>query len=220
MCGRYHLTAPPQAIREAFALDGPTPNLPARYNVAPTQAAPVVGLDKEGRRKLSELRWGFVPRWSQGPDPKRLMINARAETAASSPAFRDSFRQRRCLVPADGFYEWRSEGGRKLPMRFALADGALFAFAGLWDLWRSKDGEETLASFAILTTSANALVAPIHDRMPIIVAPTDYEAWLRGDADAAAALLRPFPAAAMRFSPASPRLNSPRVEGPECWDAA
>ncbi len=218
MCGRYSLTTPVEALRSLFRLVG-NPNLPPRFNIAPTQDAAVVRPVQGGaERELAMLRWGLVPSWSRGPDSRYGMINARAETVAEKPAYRAAFRQRRCLVPADGFYEWRQQGGRKQPYRFCLKEGGAFALAGLWESWSGGENE-TIESFTIIVTDANALVRPIHDRMPVIVDPVDHDAWLDAEGTAvseALALLRPFEAEAMTAYPVSPRVNSPRNDDAEC----
>ena len=225
MCGRYSLTSPPEAIQRLFKLAPPLPNLAPRYNIAPTQEAPVIGLRKDGdERGLAMLRWGLVPFWSDGPDSRYSMINARAETVRSKPAFRAAFKARRCLVPADGFYEWKArEGGAKQPHRIVRADGEPFAFAGLWEHWEPKEGQEgegqegePIRSFTIIVTGANELLKPIHERMPVILAPEDHERWLAGEPDEAAELLRPFPAGELRAYPVSTRVNAPKNDDPGC----
>ncbi len=221
MCGRYSLTAPPEAVGRLFELAGPMPNLEPRYNIAPTQAAPVVGLKPDGEtRGLAMLRWGLVPSWSDGPDSRLSMINARAETVRTKPAFRAAFKARRCLVPADGFYEWQAQGkGRpKQPHRIVRRDGAPFAFAGLWERWQPKDGEPIL-SFTIIVTDANELLKPIHERMPVILEPGDHEAWLGAAPEEAEALLRPLAADRLEAYPVSPRVNSPKNDDPACIEA-
>ena len=161
-------------MRRVFNVTGPLPNVPPRYNIAPTQDAPVVRQTKDAdEREMDMLRWGLVPSWSQGPDSGYSMINARAETVATKPAFRSAFRFRRCLVPADGFYEWRKVAGRKQPYRITVKDGEPFAFAGLWEHWTGPDGY-VVQSFTIVVTEANELLRPIHDRMPVILDPADY----------------------------------------------
>jgi putative SOS response-associated peptidase YedK len=202
MCGRYSLTTAPEAMRQLFDLSGPLANLPPRYNIAPTQEAPVVRAAAEGGgRELALLRWGLVPAWSQGPDSRYSMINARAETVAEKPSFRTALKERRCLVPADGFYEWARRPGGKQPYRIGLAGGAPFAFAGLWEHWRGGNGDgDEIQSFTIIVTQANDTLAAIHERMPVIVAPADYGLWLEGGPKAteeARALLRPYPGEAM-----------------------
>ena len=180
-----------------------------RYNVAPTQAMPVVRM-VDGKRELALLRWGLIPSWAKDPKIGNSLINARGETVHEKPAFRSAFKARRCLVPADGFYEWRKlPGGGKQPYRITMADGSPFAFAGLWERW--DKGEEPLETFTIITTSANELVAPIHDRMPVILDPADYDAWLESpDTAIPIALIQPYPAKRMSAYPVSTRVNSPR----------
>lgn len=219
MCGRYSLTTPPEAMARLFRITAPLPNLPPRYNIAPTQDAPVVRPLVEGPmgRALAMLRWGLVPHWSVAPDSRYSMFNARAETVAEKRAFRQAFRQRRCLVPADGFYEWRKEGGRKQPYHIRLKGGGLFAFAGLWEYWRGA--ETIIESFAIIVTDANALLRPIHERMPVILHGADHDAWLDAGStgpEDAKALLRPFPADEMEAHAVSSRVNSARHDDPAC----
>ncbi len=218
MCGRYSFTVPPEAMRWLFALTGPLPNFEARYNIAPTQDAPVIRLNAaSGERKAAMFRWGLVPSWSKGPDSRHLMINARAETVAEKPAFRAALRHRRCLVPADGFYEWRKEGARKQPYRICQHDGEPFALAGLWERWEGAG--EAIHSFAIVVTEANDLVRPIHDRMPVILDPLDYGAWLgAGAADEATRLLKPFGEGELTAYPVSLHVNSPKNDDRGCID--
>lgn len=203
MCGRYSLTTTPDELRRLFGFDS-LPNLAPRYNVCPTQEAPIVRLTQAGRRELAQLRWGPPGGPGRGP-----LINARGETVAQLPAFRDSFRRRRCLVPADGFYEWRVENGTKQPFRIGFRGGAPFAFAGIWQ----DEG------FTIVTTDANAKLAPIHERMPVILTTDDYATWLdthERNAQAALALLRPFPPDTMAFYRVGPHVNSARNDDPAC----
>jgi len=215
MCGRYSQTASLEEISRLFGVTERL-NLPPRYNIAPTQDAPVVRLDKDGARQLLQMRWGLIPFWAKDQKMGNRLINARAEAAATAPAFRDAFKARHCLVAADGFYEWRNEGGKKQPWRITLTDGGPFAFAGLWERWRDAAGA-WIRSFTILTTDANELVKPIHARMPVILDPKDHEAWLAvGDTKAQAALLRPFPAEAMRAYRVNPIVNNARVDEPAC----
>jgi putative SOS response-associated peptidase YedK len=217
MCGRTNLTATPAELAEAFALDeAEMPALTPRYNIAPTQPMPVVRLDAARcRRRLALLRWGLVPAGAADLGVGARMINARSETVCTRTAFRDAFRQRRCLIPASGFYEWRRVEGIHQPYLLRRRDGRVMALAGLWETWApppSPTGaSEPVESCTILTTSANELVARLHDRMPVVLDPADYEQWL--DVGAAAAsllpLLRPCPAAEMVAIPVSPRVNSP-----------
>ena len=219
MCGRYSLTTAPEAMRQLFALSGPPANLAPRYNIAPSQEAPVVRPAREGGgRELAFLRWGLVPAWSKGPDSRYSMINARAETVAEKPSFRAALRHRRCLVPADGFYEWQRRAGAKQPYRIGLAGGAPFAFAGLWEHWHGAEGDE-IQSFTIITTAANAALAPIHDRMPVILERADYGLWLEGGPEAtteAQTLLHASPDEATTAYPVSSHVNNPRNDDARC----
>ncbi len=217
MCGRYSLTTAPEALRRLFDFSN-LPNLAARYNIAPTQEVAAVRGDGGGARELVMLRWGLVPSWATDISIGAKMINARAETVAEKPAFRSAFRHRRCLVPADGFYEWRAEDGRKQPFRIGMKGGAPFAFAGLWERWEPEGGD-VVETVAIVTTDANEKLRPIHHRMPVIVAPDDYTAWLdteAGDTGPARALLRPYPGEPMAFYRVDPRVNNARNDDPEC----
>lgn len=229
MCGRYTLTTPVEDLVEHLDLDREAEQelidlaLAPRYNVAPSQEVLIVAT-RDGRRAPRRARWGLVPSFVQ--DPRAIgarWINARAETAATLPAFRAAFRRRRCLVPADGFYEWKREPGRaaKTPWRLQLAGGGPCAFAGLWERWRGADGAE-IVSCAVLTTAPNALVAAVHDRMPAILPRERYAAWLREDApvDALAALLEPFPADRMEAWPVSTLVNRPAFDDPLCLERA
>jgi len=215
MCGRYSLTSAPEAMRQLFDLDGPPLNLEPRYNIAPTQDAPVIRARDDSKRELAMLRWGLVPSWSKdGPDSGYSMINARAETVADKPAYRGAFRDKRCLVPADGFYEWKKEGKAKQPFRFTMADDAPFLLAGLWERWRRPDGSD-LQSFTIIVTTPNPLVAQVHDRMPVILDRAGAAQWLEGGSrDAMLALLVAFPAERMAVTMVSKRVNSPANDDP------
>ncbi|MCA0200645.1 MAG: SOS response-associated peptidase [Proteobacteria bacterium] len=212
MCGRYKLVAPTGRVFDEFELVGTRLNLQPRYNMAPTQEAPVVRRMPSGRQ-ISLIRWGLIPGWSAPQRPGVPVgtgqINARAETVAEKPTFRDAMKQRRCLVVADGFYEWRQDGREKRPMLFEKADGGLMAFAGLWERW------EGLESFAIICTNANTLVGTIHDRMPVILAKDHWDAWLDTDRNSVASvlpLLTSYPADTMTMRPVSPRLNKTSAE--------
>lgn len=215
MCGRYTQTAGFEELAERFCLSGGDPGLAPRWNQAPGQDAPVIVGGEDGPR-LVLMRWGLVPSWSREGPAGFTAINARSETAAQRPAFKGPLRASRCLVPADGFYEWA--GGKaagRAPLRFALAGGGHFAMAGLWDRWEGEGGP--LLGFAILTTGANDLVARLHGRMPAILAPGDEDAWLdpkRSDPEQLGPLLRPLPAKSMTAAPASARVNRPQNEGP------
>jgi len=213
MCGRFLLTADPRALADYFTL----PDFPAqmpRYNIAPGQNVPVV-VEADGARLLRTMRWGLVPSWAKDAAVGFRSINARSETAADKPVFRAAFRRRHCLVPASGFYEWRASGKKKQPMLFRPREG-LFAFAGLWETW--QDGAVKLETCAVLTTAANGLVRPLHDRMPAVLDPKDFAAWLvpSGEKERDLQLLRPYPADAMTAAEANPWVNDARHEGPQC----
>jgi len=217
MCGRYKLSTPGEDLRNVFGFVE-HPNLAARYNIAPTQEAPVLRQRREpkGERTLQNLRWGLIPSWAKDIKLAATLINARGETVDSKPAFANAFRKRRCLVPADGFYEWTGASPGKQPYLIARRDGAPFAFAGLWERWIDRrDGKETpLDSFTIVTTDANALLRPLHERMPVILPDSAYAAWLDPDADPATLkkLLKPAPENLLAYVPVSPRVNSARVD--------
>ena len=214
MCGRYELHSNPAAIALAFGLARP-PEIAARYNIAPTDDVPIVRVGNDGERELVRMRWGLVPRWAKDPSIGSRMINARGETLADKQSFRTAYRRHRCLLPADGFYEWRpaahgSAGGepaRRQPQRIGMADGSLFGLAGIYERWLSEEGE-VIDSCAIVTTDANALLMPIHDRMPVIVAPEHYARWLDPANAEVADLIAPYPASAMTYHPVSTRVNS------------
>ena len=218
MCGRYTLTVTPEKLRELFGFDV-TPNLQPRFNIAPTQLAPVVRAGGGGRR-IDLMRWGLVPSWSKDTSIASKLINARGETLSDKPSFRDAFAQRRCLVPADGFYEWRKEGEGKQPFRIGMKGGAPFAFAGLWESWTAPadadNAGETVETFSVVTTAANARLRPIHHRMPVIVDPADYDSWLTGASEAAQAVIRPFPPDDMAFYRVTTRVNSVRNDDEGC----
>jgi putative SOS response-associated peptidase YedK len=218
MCGRFVLAADPAELTSHFGLEQP-PDLTARYNVAPSQLVAVVAPKADPmKRGLALLKWGLVPYWSQDGRP---YINARCETVGGLASFSDAFRHRRCVIPATGFYEWRGEGKKRVPMHFRLASGGVMGFAGLWDKWTDESGKK-LFTCCVITTPANAVVAPYHDRMPAILAPEDYAAWLDHAAPLkdAHALLRPFPAERMVVGPANPLVNSPKNEGADLLDPA
>src|SRR5215472_813694 len=191
MCGRYASFLPAEALRALFQTTNPTPNWEPTWNMAPTRDAPVVRLHPQTRaRHLDLLRWGLVPHWAKDPKSVRQPINARAETVATAPMFRDALERRRCLVPADAFYEWQAIDGTKQPYAVARADGQPMVFAGLWEGWRGADGT-VLRTFTIVTTNANQVLRPLHERMSVILEPADWPAWLGELEGGAAALLRP-----------------------------
>src|SRR6266566_263289 len=193
MCGRYAITSAPEAIRRLFQVSGPTPNFAPHYNVAPGQELPVIRLHPAtGERVLGTLRWGLIPYLSKDPKIAWKCINARGETVKTTPAFRAAYRSRRCLVPADAFYEWKANGKAKQPYAIAMRDRQPFAFAGLWENWKDPTSAEWVRTFTIITTAPNEVVAPLHDRMPVILARSDYDRWLGDEADPAL-LIRPYP---------------------------
>lgn len=192
-----------------------------RYNIAPTQPVPVVRCEPQGtppQRELVELHWGLIPHWAKDPKIGARMINARAETITQKPAYKAAMRRRRCLLPADGFFEWRSEGGRKQPYFIDLRDDGLFAFAGLWESWEGPD-HSSIESCTLLTTEPNELIRPIHNRMPVLLPPEAYDLWLdpaEQDPARLLPLLRPYPAERMRAHAVSTLVNSPRNDSPAC----
>ncbi|MEO6326599.1 MAG: SOS response-associated peptidase [Thermoanaerobaculia bacterium] len=217
MCGRYTQTKAESLLRKRFRFQGTELEMPPRYNLAPGQEARVV-LTSESGRRLVPMRWGLVPSWAEDESIGNRLINARAETLLQKPSFRTAFQQRRCLVPADSFFEWKKEPGskRKVPIRFVLKGEDPFAFAGLWEAWRAPDGHE-LRTFTVITSLPNRLVAEVHDRMPAILKEEDEEAWLDPtltDPARLAPLLAPFPAERMEAYAVSSRVNSGQIDEP------
>jgi putative SOS response-associated peptidase YedK len=213
MCGRYTLKTPVNVLAEQFQIDEYPSSMNASYNIAPTQEVAAV-IEGEGKRKLEMLHWGLIPFWADDPSIGNKMINARAETVAEKPSFRKAFRNHRCLVLADGFYEWQKTGNGKQPYYIRMADDSPFAFAGLWESW--QNGRE-IHSATIITTDANDVVAPIHNRMPVILHPEDYDLWFDPNFDEKeplTTLLKPYPAEAMDAYPVSRRVNSPSNNEP------
>jgi putative SOS response-associated peptidase YedK len=216
MCGRFSQAQIAELDREIYRLLN-VPALPSRYNVAPTQDAAVVR-ERDGARSLELLRWGLIPYWAQDPAIGNRMINARAESLSEKPAFKEAYQRRRCLIPARGFYEWRKAGSLKQPYYVRLADNGVFAMAGLWERWRDE-AHETIETFTVITTAPNTLLRPIHDRMPAILEPSEYDRWLDPDVSdprALAILLHPYRPEAMAAYPVSRYVNRPENEGPEC----
>jgi putative SOS response-associated peptidase YedK len=216
MCGRFTVTANVEALAERFQVAPPAEEMVPRFNVAPTQNVPVVL--NEGEPRIALVRWGLIPSWAKDPAIGNRMINARAETVAQKPAFRTALRRRRCLVLADGFYEWRKDPQGKTPMYIHLAAREPFAFAGLWDTWRDPDGNP-VTSCTLITTAPNELVAPVHNRMPVILRPEVEGLWLDRsveDPQALLPLLVPYPAELMSAYPVSRRVNSPDFDSPLC----
>jgi putative SOS response-associated peptidase YedK len=213
MCGRYLLYSSTDSLARAFGLDlEAPPNLEPRYNVAPTQEVPIIKY-VDGARWLERARWGLIPSWAKDASLGAKMINARSETVHEKPAFRHAFRARRCLVPADGFYEWTSEKGTKQPWLLEPAAGGPIGFAGLFEHWKSPEGE-TIRSCTILTTDASADIHHLHHRMPVILPPEAYDDWLGGPAERARARLRPAPVGTLRVRPVDRRVNKVEHDDP------
>lgn len=219
MCGRFTLTVSPEELQAAFPNFHIPPDLPPSYNIAPGQ--PVPALPNDGKNRLTFYKWGLVPSWTKAADLGRYnFINARGETAAQKNSFRSAFRRRRCLIPADGFYEWKKNTPQngKTPYYFHLKNKVPFAFAGLWEIWHSPHGEE-LRTCCIITTEPNELVKPIHKRMPVILSPEEYPLWLateEKEPHKLQNLLDPYPTAEMAAHPVSTFVNSPRNNSPRC----
>lgn len=217
MCGRYTVTKSEKQIRKTFKLKLSEGLFEARYNIAPTQAAPVV--TNEIPDDIQFFTWGLIPHWAKDKAIGNKLINARAETLAEKPSFRDAFKKQRCLVLADSFYEWADlqKGQGRVPYRICLADDEVFAFAGLWAKWQPPDGSPEVNSFTIITTAANKLLKPIHDRMPIILIPETAQTWLdtASSSETIAKLFDPFDPDMMKFYAVSTAVNSPRNDSPE-----
>lgn len=213
MCGRFNVRKSPQEVARWFRTTGVPPNYPPRYNIAPTDEVLAVRYNPEdGLRHLDRLRWGLVPIWAKDRKGAAKLINARGETVATTATFQDAFTKRRCLIPADGFYEWQKlDEKTKQPVAIVPLDNPMFAFAGLWERWRDPATKEIVRSCTIITTAANELMAPIHNRMPVILDAKDWTQWL-GEADVVPeelqAMLKPFPAERMRAYKVSSRVNS------------
>lgn len=218
MCGRFAITSDGEVLAQHFDLPSVAEDLSPRYNIAPAQDAPIIRLTAAGKRRIDFVRWGLIPYWARHPSMGVKLINARAETVASKPAFRDAFKQRRCLVVANGFYEWKPTDTGKQPHWIRLADSRPLAFGGLWDRWQDAQGVPR-DTFAIITTEANALVRQIHARMPAIVGPEHYTAWLardEPDLEGLLSLLRPAETTNMEAVPVCQHVNSPANEDPRC----
>jgi len=219
VCGRYRLSRQKQFVEEYFDCVSDEPDWNPRFNIAPTQPIPVIRQNPtKPTRELLLVRWGLIPSWAKDPSVAAKMINARSETADTKPAFRDALKSRRCLIPADGFYEWMRTGSAKQPYCFEVNDGQLFAFAGIWDRWRDPSGN-AVETCSILTTTPNAVTAAVHDRMPVILDPDAYDLWLdpgMKDVAAASDLLKPYDARLMRCYPVSSRINHVANDDEEC----
>jgi len=219
MCGRYTLKTPVSVLAERFDIEEAPSSITPSYNIAPTQQV-ATALAENGRRKLEMLQWGLIPSWAKDPEVGNRMINARGETVAEKPSYRKAFQERRCLILSDGFYEWQKTDNGKQPFYIHMEDESPFAFAGLWESW--SNGRE-IRSCTIITTAPNELAAAIHNRMPVILHPEDYEMWLDPDFDEReplTALLKPYPADVMEAYPVSRRVNKPSNNEPGCIEPA
>lgn len=216
MCGRFAFYSPSEATAALFGVDGSVAVEP-RYNIAPTQFIAAIREDEDRTRELVMLRWGLVPFWARDPAIGNRMINARAETVAEKPSYRAAFRHRRCIVLADGFYEWRKEGDAKTPYFISLASGEPFGLAGLWENWKDKDSDASLQTTTLITTAANEFMTPLHHRMPVIVHPDSANDWLSGAADFLQQAANNAPA--LQAWPVDRRVNNARNEGAELIDA-
>lgn len=215
MCGRYAQSIDPKKLAKEFKV-AEVPDVKPRYNIAPTQEVLGVSESPDGR-EMTFYRWGLIPSWAKDASMGARLINARSETVAEKPAFRAAFKQRRCIIPTDGFYEWQRTGGKKQPFFFRMRDERPFGFAGLWERWEGEGGQ-AINSCTILTTKANEVLRPVHDRMPVILHPDEYEMWLDTDVrklDLIKEMLRPYPAEEMISYPVSIAINSPRNQGAE-----
>ena len=221
MCSRYSLTSPHEAVRAYFRYDNEAV-FPPRYNIAPSQPVAIVRNTPAGGRELALVRWGLIPSWVKDPREFKMLINARGETATDKPSFRGAMRHRRCLVPTDGFYEWTGAAGAKRPHLVRPVAAGPMAMAGIFEHWLGADGSE-IETMAILTVAANAAMSELHDRMPAILAPADFDAWLdcrSGSAQGIADLLLPAPQGCLEIVEVSRKLNNPRNEGPEVQELA
>lgn len=219
MCGRFTNNAKAKDIEKEFKVGKLNPKIFSdRYNIAPSQEVPAV-LEHDGERVVSNLKWGLIPHWSKDDSFASKLINARAETIAEKPSFRDAFKHTRCIIPATGFYEWdKKSKGTKQPYYFYLKDKNLFGFAGLWSEWTDKESGEVIETCTIITTEANSILEPIHDRMPVILKEKDYDDWLdekEDNTDYLQKLLVPFPATQMKSHPVSKLVNSPGENSPD-----
>ena len=214
MCGRYSLTKPIKTLKDHFRAIAAEMDHNKRYNIAPTQSVPVV-IQKELQTEIHAMRWGLIPSWAKDPALGNRLINARAETVHEKPSFKSSLRNQRCLVPADGFYEWQTDGKHKTPKYIRLLNGGLFAFAGLWSEWDS--GTDILQTFTIITTTANRDLKSIHHRMPVILMPQDYQKWLTCSEQNPRSLLKPLGEGLLEHFEVSKTVNSPNNDSEECF---
>jgi putative SOS response-associated peptidase YedK len=210
MCGRFAFYSPSEATAALFGVNDSLEVEP-RYNIAPTQYVAAIRHGESETRELTMLRWGLIPSWAKDPAIGNRMINARAETVAEKPSYRAAYRRRRCLVLADGFYEWHTEAAGKVPYYFSLASGQPFAFAGLWESWQSKTSDDSIQSATLITTAANEFTQPLHNRMPVVLEPETADRWLAGDDDLIDEVAESGPR--MRVWPVDRRVNNARNEG-------
>jgi putative SOS response-associated peptidase YedK len=217
MCGRFAFYSPTEAAAALFGVAAAQPLAP-RYNIAPTQDIAAIRIAEGGVRELTLLRWGLVPSWAKDPSIGNRMINARAETVAEKPSFRAAFRRRRCLVLADGFYEWKKENAGKTPYLISLASGMPFAFAGLWEHWQSRETGESIETATLITTAASGFMAELHDRMPVVLGPATADRWLAGEDEVIERATENGPA--LRAWPVDRRVNNARNEGAELIEPA
>ncbi|MDH4258832.1 MAG: SOS response-associated peptidase [Gammaproteobacteria bacterium] len=221
MCGRYAFFSPAESVKRTFALDF-KPELVPRYNIAPTQSVPALRVGEEGSRTLVMLHWGLVPRWAKERAIGNRMINARSETLAEKPAYRDAFRRRRCLILADGWYEWQAAPGGKQPWFVRLRDPRPITFAGLWERWKEPAGGELLESCTIVTTDASESIRRIHERMPVVLPEPAWDRWMDpaySDTETLSEILRPYDAKALKAWQVSRLVNTPKNEGPKLIEA-
>jgi len=212
MCGRYALKSLPEEIGQYFGLDT-WDDFKPRFNIPPTVKVPTIRQHPNGKRVLNLLRWGLVPFWAKDPSIGNKLNNARGETVAEKPSFRSAFKARRCLVPASGFYEWKTEDKIKQPYYISLQSGDPMAFAGIWESWTSKESGEILESVCVVTTGPNEIMAPIHDRMPVIVSPDHWKDWMTGPVEEVKELIASYPASQMQAWPVSRRVSKSGEEG-------
>jgi putative SOS response-associated peptidase YedK len=221
MCGRFTLHTPEPLLREIFGVEHSAPlDLKPRYNIAPSQPVPIIR-DTESGREMVMVKWGLIPRWSKEPKTKYPTINARIETVAEKPTYRTPFKHQRCLIPADGFYEWKVVDGRKVPHHIRMKNGGPFALAGLWDHW--EGGGESLESCSIIVMPANEVMKPLHERMPAIIAPADYDRWMDPKVTDKAEIMDSLdstPSSQLVTYPISPWVNSPKHDDERCIEAA
>jgi len=216
MCGRYSLSSPPEILKEDFGLSA-CPELNPRYNIAPSQDAPVIRQSESGERTLSMLHWGLIPSWAKDPSIGNRMINARAETVAEKPSYRTAYKRRRCIIPADGFFEWKQTKDGKQPYYIHSSDHSLLGMAGLWERWERS--EQAIESFTIITTVANEFMQPLHERMPVILNRSDYEQWLNckdTDGQQIRPLLRPISIGSLEAYTVRKDVNNPANDTKLC----